>query len=137
MLGALRFMSHIGLGGNRSIGKGKFTVQQPEPFKLQPLAQTNVQVSVSLCSPTEEDIRHMQAHAALTAYELESRQGKASFLYNMNKQEVLCLKEGSILPSISNIYGQLKIVGSVGTTPHPVYHYGFALGIPAYFSEKT
>ncbi|GIV39381.1 MAG: type III-A CRISPR-associated RAMP protein Csm4 [Thermonema sp.] len=143
MLGALRFMSHIGLGGNRSIGKGKFTVQQPEPFELQLPAQTNVQVSVSLCSPTEEDIRHMQAHAALTAYELETRQGETGFLYNATKQGVPCLKEGSVLPGKPDnpYYGKLTKVSILAKSqvpvdiPHDLYHYGFALSIPAYYPQ--
>ncbi|WP_038028882.1 type III-A CRISPR-associated RAMP protein Csm4 [Thermonema rossianum] len=142
MLGALRFMAHIGLGGNRSIGKGKFTVEAPEAFKLQPPAQANAQVTLSLCHPTEEEVKQMQAHPALTAYELETRQGETGFLYNATKVGVPCLREGSVLPVKPDgaCYGTLTKVRPLPkskvslTIPHDLFHYGFALTIPAYYS---
>ncbi|NIK73932.1 CRISPR-associated protein Csm4 [Thermonema lapsum] len=140
MLGALHFMAHIGLGGNRSIGKGKFTVLPPEPFELQQPAQANAQVTLSLCCPTTEEVKQMQAHAAITAYELEVRQGKAGFLYNATKDGVVCLKEGSVLPfkSDGTCYGALTKVKPLSKlkvpVPHDLFHYGFALSVPAYYS---
>lgn len=142
MLGALRFMAHIGLGGNRSIGKGKFTVLAPEPFELKLPAQANALVTLSLCHPTGEDVQQMQAHAEVTAYELEMRQGEAGFLYNATKEGLPCLREGSVLPVKPGgaCYGTLTKVKPLPKStvsldiPHDLFHYGFALSIPAYYS---
>jgi CRISPR-associated protein Csm4 len=139
MLGALQFMVHIGLGGNRSIGKGKFTMLPPEPFELQQPAQANAQVTLSLCCPTTEEVKQMQAHTAITAYELEVRQGKAGFLYNATKDGVVCLKEGSVLPfkPDGTCYGALSVVNPLSKLElltHDFFHYGFALSISAYYS---
>jgi CRISPR-associated protein Csm4 len=133
---ALRILRHLGIGGDRTIGKGTFDFQI-EDFEWPAVPDANALMNISLFAATQKkdledfltkDKRH------LLRYKLEERQGRTSFMPNPDflKQSVTCLKEGSVFPIPEN--GRQHFVGSLPVVDHKldhdVYHYGIAWLIP-------
>lgn len=129
--GAMRWLGHTGLGGDRNIGKGKFKFNISD-FQLTQPEGANAFVTLSLYHPSQE------------AKELDKFKGSSFFNYMLEerrgyygaprpgmyiKPPVLMFKEGSVFPAIigQEKFGTLvRMSGKDGQVMggHPVYHNG-------------
>lgn len=121
--GALRYLSHIGLGGDRSTGKGNFEISEPQHFDLKEPQNTNSQINLSLYHPTDSELAILEKQ--ITHYHLEDRQGRLGFVNHKHvyKKAFLFFKEGSQLP----IFDKKLDIGKnliAKKLSHNVYHYG-------------
>jgi CRISPR-associated protein Csm4 len=124
--GGLRYLNHIGFGGDRGTGKGSFEVSEPQNFDLKEPQQANFQTNLSLYNPTEEESQFFENQES-SSYQLDDRQGRLGFLNyaNVRKNAFLFFKEGAYLPcSERNTFGKLLEVTTQITLPHKVYQYG-------------
>ncbi len=132
---ALRFLSHVGFGGDGSIGKNSFSFSV-EDYNFGDVSEANAFVSLSIYLPTKEELEYFAKNKKRTWYELETRKGKfgGQFIKQNRfwKDSVLAFKEGSVFPALNkNVYGQNKIVLSKEESGHfDVYQYGIAFNLP-------
>ncbi|MFA0760235.1 MAG: hypothetical protein HZLCBSQH_000325 [Candidatus Fervidibacterota bacterium] len=131
----LRFLSHSGVGGNRTVGKGHFD-WHAEPAE-QWLANLEAQngdaiVLLSRCTPKPEEFDWQKSLYRLTSKrpKFESAFGQPVRVY---KGIIRQLLEGSVLcpKQVKPAYGQLLKVGDAqgwDGKSHPVFHNG--IGFP-------
>ncbi len=126
--GALRFLSHIGIGGDRNIGKGKFLINIDDFTLLKEPADYNAMTNLSLYYPREDELIEYKKNDYFT-YQLEERQGYVSFLKydKFNKPTTMMFQEGSVFPKLEKEYfGSNKTLYSKSDKiPHNVYQYGY------------
>jgi len=130
--GAINFFSHIGFGGDSSIGKNHFDVSI-EDIIFPVVQNPSAFITLSLYSPTEDEIQNIQLNRELTWYELEARKGKFGGQFvktgNFWKKSVLMFKEGSVFPlGQKTDYG--KLINVKEDYDFPVYHFGYAFNLP-------
>jgi CRISPR-associated protein Csm4 len=93
----LRLLSHIGIGGNRSIGKGSFEFEIKEhEFNLP--SECNAYVSLSLYHPSKDELENLASKNANLFYDISTRIGFVGKDFNNIAQEknpVNCFTEGS------------------------------------------
>lgn len=98
--GPLRLLSDIGIGGNKSIGKGSFDFVI-EDFSFSSTEEYNTKqynsfVSLSLFQPCKEEIEILKNSSLY--YELATRIGKVGKDFNLEfseKNPIICFTEGS------------------------------------------
>lgn len=138
ILPALRFLQHFGFGGDNSVGKGIFTVETKE-FSLQkPTKPTHI-LSLSLYSPTADELHAYRLSKQYWGYEIEIRRGTVgTHFYNTGKyrkKPVAQFTEGSLFPFIGE-----KTLGKVHTvhSDHSFHirHNGFAFAVPYLLKEE-
>ncbi len=122
---ALRLLSHIGIGGNRSIGKGVFDFSI-EDYEITEPANANAMTNLSLYYPIENELEQFQKNDYLFNYHLEQRRGY--FGVNINgqyqKNSITYFKEGSVFPYLDKeLFGQNKIFFNAQI--YDVHQYGF------------
>jgi CRISPR-associated protein Csm4 len=133
--GALRFLSHIGFGGDSSIGKNSFRVTV-QNFNIDITDDAEQFISLSLYMPTQEEATQFSQYPDKSWYDIETRKGKfgGHFIKQKRfwKDSVLMFKEGSVFPNLNkNHYGQNKVVlNSMESKHFDVYQYGFAFNLP-------
>lgn len=119
----LRLLSHWGIGGNRTIGKGYFEFRI-ENFEIQEPQNPNALLNLSLYHPNHEEITYYKTQPELFVYQLVMRKGYFGEKIG-NKYEKLPLfffKEGSLFPLLEKeFYG--KNVQELGK----VHRYGMPL----------
>ncbi|RMD89830.1 MAG: hypothetical protein D6813_10040, partial [Calditrichaeota bacterium] len=92
-------------------------------------------ITLSLYSPTQDEINVFSQNKDSTWYQLELRKGRVGGkLYVTNhflKQPVVMFQEGSSFPIVDgkSNFGYLQLVKNVETLPHKVYQYGYAFPI--------
>lgn len=98
---AIRYLSHVGIGGNRSTGKGHFDLEFDFDFELKEPDQYNAVSNLSLYHPSKKEIAHYQENK-LFEYKLEAREGRSSgnHVGFAKKVPVWYFKEGSVFPVI-------------------------------------
>jgi len=127
----LRLYSHIGLGGDASIGKGKFKFTI-EDFNLDEPSDANAMVNLSLYYPTAEELQYYEANHDNFNYTLERRAGKIGYVkMHRQKPPMMMFREGSIFPiptAQQDNYGCIKQLdfGANRPVPHDVFQYGYA-----------
>jgi len=131
--GALRFLTDYGIGGDRSIGKGRFTISEAVPFEIEQPVDANARLNLSLYTPTVDEIRDYEGAADqyLFNYQLEDRWGRTQWQRKdvRNDKAFLFFKEGSVFPrldSIRQMPGRNPIVGEHQVGKFPIYRYGHA-----------
>lgn len=132
----LHFLSDAGLGGQRSAGYGKFSVESASRYDPFWGSDGNLLMTLSLYHPTPEEL----AAGALgegAAYELIPR---CSWANSPERRGQRCkssffINEGSAIRSLGKpSYGSLvDVTPEIEPEKHPVYRYGFAfvVGIQA------
>jgi len=93
----LRLLSHIGIGGNRSIGKGSFDFQI-EDFSFNSPSINNGYISLSLYHPRKEELEILASENTNLFYDISTRIGFVGKDFNSVAQEknpVNCFIEGS------------------------------------------
>jgi len=140
-------VSRSGIGGERSIGLGRFTAEElsPAPQEWRNLfEQANGSTNyllLSLCYPTMEEINRLDRQKA--RYSLITRKGwfDSPTGYQLKRRRCNMFGEGSFLSLYQHeLRGQLTDVSptiwtetlqsDLGDAWHPIYRYGIALGIP-------
>jgi len=95
--GPIRLLSHIGIGGNKSIGKGSFDFVI-EDFSFSVPANPNSFVSLSLFQPSQGEIDLFKNNSVNLFYDLTTRIGKIGKDFNLEfseKNPIICFTEGS------------------------------------------
>lgn len=96
----LRLLSHIGIGGNKSIGKGSFNYEI-EDFAFNPSRNSNSfnsYVLLSLYHPSKDEVQQFKNESTSLYYEITTRIGKVGRDFNLEfneKNPVICFTEGS------------------------------------------
>ena len=129
---ALDYLSEAGLGGNRSAGQGRFSVDFAAPYVPFWPTAGKMFITLSLYHPTLEELDGgVLAEGA--AYELGRRDGWAGSPERpgQRRRSTWFVGEGSVLRSTGKeSYGELVDVTPVsGPGEHSVYRYGYAFPI--------
>lgn len=128
------FWEHMGLGGDASIGRGFFKIQEEETEELFPNEEGKRFITLSLYSPASDETTMLAKHKNDTWYKLELRKGRVGgklfVTSHILKQPILMFQEGSSFPVVKkNFYGQVQLVKNVETLPHKIYQYGYAFPV--------
>lgn len=141
---SIRLLCEEGLGGERSIGFGRFGFKFCE-LNLPNADNTGVLMTLSLYHPTFEEFIEFKKKPQYLNYRLVKRAGYAFSPFFANKgllkRWVRMFVEGSTFPKIDgkDVYGALvKVLEKEGFTAHDVYRYGYAfsLGLGKNWVEK-
>ncbi|HXH17927.1 MAG TPA: type III-A CRISPR-associated RAMP protein Csm4 [Chitinophagales bacterium] len=135
---ALRLLSHIGIGGNRSIGKGAFDFSVND-FEISEPAHPNALINLSLYVPADDELGYYKQHTLLFNYQLEQRKGYYGELQNgvYEKNPVVYFKEGAVFPLPEQqkpVYGK-NITENNGA--YPVHRYGIGFMLKIFIDEKN
>lgn len=126
---ALRLLQHTGFGGGISVGKGVFDVEV-EDFSLREPETADRVITLSLYSPTADELSRFGSAREHMSYDLEFRKGSVgrNISRRHEKDGVLMFREGSVFPSLSRErYGNLiKVRNRGGDLGHDIYHNGMS-----------
>jgi len=126
---SLRLLQHTGFGGGISVGKGLFDVKV-EDFMLREPETADRFITLSLYSPTTDELRHFEPVKEYMSYDLEFRKGNIgrNISQRHEKDGVMMFREGSVFPSLTReCYGSLiKVRSRGGDLAHDIYHNGMA-----------
>ena len=126
---ALRYLQHTGFGGGVSVGKGVFDVEVDD-FALRAPETADWIITLSLYSPSADELNQFGHKKETLSYELEFRKGRIgrNISSRHEKDGVVMLREGSVFPSLSrDIYGRLiKVRSRGGDLKHDIYHNGMS-----------
>ncbi|MBW6480338.1 MAG: type III-A CRISPR-associated RAMP protein Csm4 [Bacteroidales bacterium] len=133
--GAMRWLSHVGIGGDRNIGKGKFKIAMAD-FDIRQPEGSNAMTTFSLFLPSREK-KELDGFITnpLFNYLIEERRGFYGFLKyrQFMKPPVKMFREGSVFPAMDiSIPGSLIKISQNNQDndyTHPVYHYGIGFMI--------
>lgn len=118
----LRLLEHLGIGGDRSIGKGRFDMEW-EDFDIHEPSDANGLMALSLYHPNPEELLKLEkSQDPVLNYKTIVRQGwKAAH----NKKPVLYLEEGSVIPILSDkqVWGRNAYAGE-HEQGYPITQYG-------------
>ena len=135
-------LADIGMGGDRSIGKGFFNFETqtlPDTY-LKGHPKANGHVLLSLCYPLKWEAQSLDQNASdLLNYQLTVRQGKVGMIAyhrGIAKKPLLMFEEGSVFPL--PLKGQIEevIPQQTDVIPFPVYQSGMAYTVPIYIPES-
>ena len=132
----LRLLQDDGIGGDRSSGKGSFSLSPPTEFNFTTMTADHF-VTLSLYHPKKEEISSQILRES--KYDLITRGGWIYSLKikNLRRKRIRMFVEGSVFPLKKDLYGQLKNVTpeehniplEIGKI-HKVYRYGYAFPVP-------
>lgn len=108
----LRLLSHIGIGGNKSIGKGSFNFEIEDfSFNLSTVSDSfNSYVTLSLYHPSKDEVQQFKNESTPLYYEITTRIGKVGRDFNLEfneKNPVICFIEGSSFFVKEPLIGQI------------------------------
>jgi len=137
-----KLFSHIGMGGDRSIGKGFFDFEvEARPSDLtQAQSKANAHLLLSLCHPQQVEARQLdQSNSPLLNYKLVVRQGKVGMIAyhrKLAKKPLLMFEEGSVFPTALKGKVEVVIPQQADIISFPVYQSGMAYTLPIYIPES-
>ncbi len=105
----LRLLSDIGIGGNKSIGKGSFEFEIDD-FAFNQNGTYNSYISLSLYQPNKREIDLLKDKNVKLFYDITTRFGKVGRDFNLefqDKNPVICFTEGSTFFTKEQLYGRL------------------------------
>ncbi len=131
---ALRILGDSGIGGERSVGNGQFSLEIGEwPFNPEELKEGNAFTTLSLFWPSKDEVTRGVLNNA--SYHLINRRGwiGAPGGMNLRRRGVIMCREGSVF--MQSPRGALLDVKPVNPSPaknvdHEVWRYGLAMRIP-------
>jgi len=132
---ALRYLNHLGYGGDAYIGKGFFDYQLSD-LELRIPQSFHSFVTLSLYNPTNDELLDFKLNKQY--YALTSRTGKIGTHFtgttDYKKNLVNMFIEGStFLNKDKTYYGKMQIVKVLNS--YKIYNYGYAFNIPAKWKE--
>lgn len=123
----LRLLGDEGLGGDRHVGKGQFSVEAVENFKLEEPGKADAVMTLSLFHPTADEV----AKGLLTrsAYDVIKRDGwvTAQGFRSLRRRSLNMFIEGSVFKDLKKTaYGDVPVVLGKDETPasFDIYRYG-------------
>lgn len=132
--GALGFLSHMGMGGDSALGKGRFEVEVGDATLFSEPEDATHFVTLSLYHPRKTEVEAYREGDAW--YDLTMRKGKVGghFLHAPDfwKRTVPMFVEGSTFPRTPEVrfYGDNPVVKRVADgLPFDVQHYGYAFDV--------
>jgi CRISPR-associated protein Csm4 len=136
----LRLLGDEGIGSDRSVGKGLFSVEVIDDFPLAQPANPNSFLTLSLYHPTEEEIKSDLLKRS--AYHLVSRGGwiTAPGFRSLRRQSLNMFLEGSVFSALEQgSYGDIPVVaGKIdGMLDFDVYRYGKAFALHCIMGEDN
>lgn len=125
----LRYLQHVGIGGDRSTGKGRFKINWKK-FNLKEPKKANALYTLSLYCATQKELEGM--NGTNFNYQLEKRSGFSGLLHQPRypKKPLVVFKEGSVFPLAhqeQQIYGKNTIVCEQDNYKVQQYGYGFMI----------
>lgn len=133
---ALRLLTHFGYGGDNSTGKGYFHYYAQD-FEIRLPSEGKHFITLSLYSPTQDEIEQIKASQDRVWYELIKRSGKIANQFRIdgeyNKGPLFFFGEGSTFPAFKSHYGKLIEIKKLND--FSIYHYGFSFNLLANFKE--
>ncbi len=135
---ALRYLQHIGIGGDRNTGKGFFRITRSDKdFVLREPKEPNALTCLSLYYPSYDELVYYQEPSSREYfnYELEIRKGRLGFLARSKykKPALQMFKEGATFPFLDQpYYGRIKKIMEKEHKDNPdydVYQYGYGFMI--------
>lgn len=125
----LRLYRHLGMGADRTAGKGFFEAEIHD-FDLPTPPGANAMLNLSLFRPKQDELRTIDAHPAddpRFRYRIELREGYVSTdSFYQPKTPHRFFSEGSVFPLIPELKERhLGDLVRQFDTPHPVYDNGF------------
>lgn len=130
----LRLLGDEGIGGDKRVGKGSFSVQIDEEFNLSIPQNADGFITLSLYYPKEDEFNNGVLKNA--SYNLLSRKGwlHVRGAMSLKRREVKMYSEGSIFNAIGlSNYGTNPCVLEKDETlglHHNIYRYGMAFNLP-------
>jgi CRISPR-associated protein Csm4 len=130
----LRFLSHFGMGGDRTIGKGRFEYLEKleDAITIPEAEDANALMNLSLYRPTASELKTLEKttdHRTLN-YRTVVRKGKGTLWQRSlpQKRTLMMFEESSVFPITEpekTVYGKIEQVGKheAGFT---IRHYGHA-----------
>ncbi|MBM3162580.1 MAG: type III-A CRISPR-associated RAMP protein Csm4 [Chlorobi bacterium] len=133
LFSVLRYLEHIGFGGDISTGKGHFEFKIEDFFLKEP-KDAAAFVTLSLYSPTINEVSLFKKSRGKVFYEPVLRKGRLgrNISHDVMKNPVMMFTEGSLFPVVpgQNYHGQnITVRKPDGNLTHPVYHYGMAFDV--------
>ncbi len=126
----LRVMSHEGIGGDRTIGKGFFEIKGTGEMKFNIEINSNSfgYVTLSLYYPKEEEIKGVKDGY----YDIVERKGYifSPYCKSLRRKSVRMFAEGSVFFTNPEMIGTLANVTPEIFDKHTVYRYGFCFALP-------
>ena len=132
--GAFGFLEHFGIGGDRSLGKGRFEIEVIDADLPAAPEEADRFMTLSLYAPRESEMDTVRSDGAW--YNLMVRKGKVGgpFLQvgDFWKKSLTMFAEGSTFPlTEQKTFGHNPIVkGIADGLSFDVQHYGYAFQIP-------
>lgn len=132
VMACFRLMGDEGIGGDRSSGRGSFTVDFPGEMAFPDIKDSEAHVLLSLYYPADDEVRDLKGE-----YNLIKRAG---YMYspnemNQRRQTVRMLTEASVLYSSKRPKGTIIDITPPGFTEHRVLRNGLAFSIPLVYSK--
>jgi CRISPR-associated protein Csm4 len=130
-----------GLGGERTVGYGRFRVESLEPVNgglFAPSKSANAFLTLSLYLPTEAEVSAGVLETP-AAYDCTLRGGwihSAGGTPQRKRSLRMCI-EGSVFRKTAPKHGEVRDAAPASFTRHPVYRSGLAFEIPFQFKEGS
>jgi CRISPR-associated protein Csm4 len=127
---ALRLLGDCGLGADRTVGRGAFSVTASD-WSINKLKDPIAQVLLSLYFPTPEEVAQGVLTTPVSAYGLTRRTGHAGGrdVSRFRRADCWMLTEGSVLPFAPE-GDNPKVLTRSDVIPHDVYRCGRAFCLP-------
>lgn len=131
---ALRYLGNEGIGGDRSTGKGRFSISEPEEFEIKTPSEPNAQMTLSLYHPTSDELDYWSGNTdRVLNYNLEDRLGRTHLQKKyLHDKPLIFFKEGSVFPEMKDraYFGKNEMVGTHdGGFQIRRYGYGFMIDV--------
>ncbi len=130
----LRLLGDEGIGGDKRVGKGLFSMENDKNFKISFPQKSDAFITLSLYYPTETEFGEILDNAS---YNLVSRRGwlHSPGAMSLRRREVKMFTEGSVFTAIGKlVYGAspcvLEVNPELPRLNHNIYRYGFAFDLP-------
>lgn len=127
---ALRLLGDCGLGADRTVGRGAFSVTATD-WSATELKNPTAQVLLSLYFPTREEVARGVLTNPVSTYGLTRRTGHAGGhdVSRFRRADCWMLTEGSVLP-FAPVGGTPQVLTKSDVIPHDVYRCGRAFCLP-------
>ncbi|HIH70051.1 type III-A CRISPR-associated RAMP protein Csm4 [Methermicoccus shengliensis] len=122
---AIRLLGEEGIGGDRTCGKGLFSVSEKK-MDVRTKSTADHFLTLSLYHPSRDELSLTRP----SYYELVRRGGWISGSRGMRRKRVRMFAEGSVFNAPCGTYGELVDVTPDAFFDHRVYRYGYAFCMP-------
>lgn len=123
-----RLAADEGIGGDRSVGKGHFSIELAGELKFTKIKEPESQVLLSRYYPRPDEVANLDGE-----YTLQKCMG---YMYSLDetarrKKSLMMMAEGSVFYQEKPLVGQMIDVTPEGFKQHQVYVSGYAMAVPS------